>query len=241
MIRKLIPSVTALLVCTALAGAAPILDGLISASEYDFTVDDTYVYGAANETGMDYYMTGLDIDYAAFYRDADNLNFGVLTRDDFMSLGSAGSYVSQTALNLAFYGDDPDLQAKPAPTPLWYINIIMYGDEVDQAVLVQNPTSGDRVTMDLLSGLVKTGSAYSFAPGITSLFDASGPDDGFEFWLDRDLFTVVDPDSAMYFSMQLDDLGAWADDQMKGLIPEPATLGLLGLGAIGLIRRRRIG
>jgi len=43
-----------------------------------------------------------------------------------------------------------------------------------------------------------------------------------------------------YVESQLDGTGNWRDDQLQGLVPEPATLGLMGVGlAIGYVCRRR--
>ena len=51
---------------------------------------------------------------------------------------------------------------------------------------------------------------------------------------------VVDPSAAPFLVMQLDDVGDWRDDQLIRVIPEPATLGLLAIGAVLLLRRRRV-
>jgi len=237
MFRKIILCVTALLCSAVLASAAPILDGNVTQAEYDVTVDDTYVYNGP-ESGKDYFDTGLDIDYAAFDDSLGYLYAGVATKHDLMRAGSPGSYMGQTALNLSFYVSQPDLQATPPDQPLWYLNLIMDDDSLEQALLVENPTVGDRITYDLLSGLVKTGTAYGFDPNIPAKFVHS-IDTGVEIRLDPNVFTVVDPNTAMYFAIQLDDLGDWQDDQMTGLIPEPVSAALLLSGAGLLVRRRR--
>lgn len=237
MLRMLIPGVIALVISAALATASPILDGDVNPGEYGVAVPDTYVFGAPDETGMDYFNSGLDIDSAHFDSDASKLYFGVSTKDTFMPDGSPASYTGQTAVNMAFYETMPDLTASPAASPLWYANLVLSATGVEQAVLVQYPAGEPKVTIDLLSGLKKVGAVYSFDTSIPSKF-VSKFNQGLEISLDMSLL-VVDPTTAPYFSMQLDDLGGWEDDQMIGQIPEPATLGLLAVGAVLILRRRR--
>ena len=164
MVRKLIPCVTALLASAALASAAPILDGIVESvpNEYPVTVSDTYVYNAPDETGMDYYNTGLDIDYVGFDFDTSYLYAGVATKAPLMPGGSPGSMFGQSAVSIAFYTSMPDPQATPPSSPLWYLNLATAGDgSFTQAILVQNPTSGDDITIDLLNGFVSVGSVKS--------------------------------------------------------------------------------
>ena len=244
MFRTLAACVSALLCSAALAGAAPILDGIVSKAEYAVTADDTYVYNAPDETQMEYHDTGLDIDYLGFEIESTYINLGVATKDQYWPGGSPGSMFGQTAVAIAFYTSPPDPQATPPSEALWYLNLATDADgDFTQAMLVQNPVSGDTVSMYLLDGFVSVGAVKSVDPSITAKFAGKvGPDGagkGLEVWLDPTLFTAVDPAAAPYFTMQLDDLGAWPDDQAVGLIPEPGSAALLLLGAGWLARRRR--
>jgi len=235
MLRMLAPGLVAVMLSAALAPAAPIPDGVIGAGEYLVSVQDTYVSTDPNvldETGMDYYDSGLDIDSAHVDADASKLYLGVETKETFMPSGSPESYTGQTALNVAFYSTTPD-------QPLWYANLILSSPtEVEQAILVQYPSGAPKVTIDLLSGLKKVGTVYSFDTSIPAMFQYS-VGESLEISLDMNLM-AVDPTAAPYFVMQLDDLGGWDDDQMFGQIPEPATVGLLAIGAVFLLRRRRV-
>jgi len=233
----LIPGVIALVVSAPLAAAALIVDGDIGAAEYSDPVADNYVYGATDETGMDYFNTGLDIDSAYFDATATKLYLGVSTKDTFMPAGSPASYTGQTALNVAFYETMPNLTASPPDEPLWYANLVLSATGAEQAILVQYPPGGSKVTIDLLSGFKKDSTGYTLDTSIPPKF-AYSVNQGLEISLDTSLM-VVDPITAPYFAMQLDDLGDWKDDQMIAQIPEPATLSLLAIGAVLILRRRR--
>jgi len=238
MLRMLISGLFVLVVSAALAAAAPILDGDIGAGEYTVNIPDTYVASPfLDETGMDYSNTGLDIDSVHLDADASKLYLGVSTKDTFMPAGSPASYTGQTALSVAFYDTDP--MASPPASPLWYANVILSAsDVVEQAVLVQYPSGGPKVTIDLVKGLRTIGGGLpTYDSSILGKF-ACLANQGLEITLDMTLL-VVDPTTAPFFTMQLDDLGGWDDDQMIDQIPEPATVGLLAVGAVFVLRRRR--
>lgn len=243
MSRNIALCALALLCSAALAAAAPITDGLITNTEYANNVADNYVLTAPDESVLPYYDTGLDIDYLGFEIQSGLVNIGVATKQPYLPGGSSGSLFGQTAVAIAFY------TAPPTPTsePLWYLNLATDDDgDFTQAMLGLNPTVGDEVTMHLLDGFVNDNGVKSVDPSITAkFFGMVGPDQpgkGLEVQLNTSLFTQytsVDPNTALYVVMQLDDLGDWPDDQLVGFIPEPTTLGLLVFGAAALIRRRR--
>jgi hypothetical protein len=109
------------------------------------------------------------------------------------------------------------------------LNIVVSADGLDTADLYQYP-GGPKVTTNLLSD---PRFAYAFSQGAVI-------GDALEVSLAKTLFTAIDPNFAPYFVIQLDGGSDWPDDQMVGQIPEPATVGLLALGAVFILRRRRV-
>ena len=241
--------------CVALfasvAWSSPIVDGSVGGTEYQESVSDTYVYGAADETGMTYYGSGLDIEALYFSTGASARYIG-LTVDpiadaqdhSFDPDGSPASYTGQTAFNLSFYVAQPDPEATPSPTPLYYLNLIVSaGNVVEQAVLTEwDATNNWWQKTDLVYGIVFAGGVPTFDPTIPSKFNVQFGQD-----LEISLADGVgglflnDVADAQYFIGQLDDLGGGDDDQIVGHLPEPGTLALLALGAVSLMRRKRRG
>jgi len=243
MLRMLIPGLIVIVLSAALASAAPILDGVIGTGEYTVSVQDTYVStdpAVLDETGMEYFNTGLDIDYVHFDANTAKLYLGISTKDTFSRNGAPppAASIGKTGLSMQFYTTMPDLTASSPTEPLWSATMTLNATEVEQARLVQNLPSDPNVAIDLLSGLIKDGSGYSLDTGIPDKFDYS-VGESLEITLDMSLM-VVDPSTAPFLVMQLDDVGDWRDDQLIDVIPEPATMGLLAIGAVLLLRRRRV-
>ncbi|NLF32585.1 MAG: PEP-CTERM sorting domain-containing protein [Planctomycetes bacterium] len=130
---------------------------------------------------------------------------------------------------LALTVNDPDISRMGGPTSF-------FGRTVLGIVFLGNSS-----LLHELSVVLTANNVYCYVDG-TQLgandFSAA-VDGGLEISLLKDLMPNM---AAAQFDVlaQLDDTGSHADDQLVAFgIPEPATLGLLMLGGLGLIRRRR--
>jgi hypothetical protein len=189
----------------ATSSAAPIIDGMIGAGEYAFSLAD-----AVGEPGLD--NPGLDIKKIYFDKSAGWYSTGLdvvtppLDKD-----GGATSRLYATEYYMVFYDTS-------GTTGKYVLDVMMNAAGVQAVTLVDSATS---LLVPLVAGAdYTTGLGNSFEIGILASKMPNMP---------------VNP----YVFAQLDDTGAAADDQVQGALPEPATLGLLGLGAAAVVAMRR--
>ena len=62
---------------------------------------------------------------------------------------------------------------------------------------------------------------------------------GLEVAISKPLMAAMSGVSSFLFQAQLDDTGSYSDDQIAGMIPEPVTMGLVSIGGLLLLRRRK--
>lgn len=93
-----------------------------------------------------------------------------------------------------------------------------------------NTTHGTELLSNGVSdGSLTVGDDFAAGSGTVSV-DFTIPDGGFEFYGLRFIFTGATADAGEYFAI---------DNVSIGVVPEPATLALLGMGSLAMLRRRR--
>jgi hypothetical protein len=130
--------------------------------------------------------------------------------------GGVTSELGQTAFWTIFYNN-------ARTTPYYRVDVVMDSGGVQSFTLYQR--SGSRWTpVTLASG------DYDYAVG-----------NAIEWRIDKSKMPNLAAEAYPRVFAQLDNTGQAPDDQIEGVVPEPATLGLLGagLGASLLLRRRR--
>ena len=184
------------------------------------TVDGTVAgseYGivvndVAGETGYDFYNTGLDIATMQFDDVGSSAYMALTVVSEPIDInGDPTSFLGATGLAVMFYSNDA------GTIPSYYLEVTMQSSSVDVELMRFTGTGWVDVALGAGDYDVAVGSALEL----------------------RLASTVFNPDDAGYFRAQLDGTGSWDDDQLEGIIPEPMTLALLGLGGIGVLLRRR--
>lgn len=163
--------------------------------------------------GTDFRNTGLDMATNQFDDDDDWGYLAVtVVSPPIRTEGDPWSFLGISVFSIMFYSDIA------ATTPCYYLEVEMIGDYTEVELWEYTASGWDDVDLDP--------SDYAVAV-----------DSALELKISKD---VLDTEVIESFHSQLDGTGAWQDDQIgPGLIPEPATLLLIGAGCIGLLRRRR--
>jgi hypothetical protein len=229
--RHLLGSVAILALCTTTAFSALTVDGTASLAEgYDGWLIDT---NPEPDPTDKYIGTGLDID-TMYFANVNSSRYVAMTVDpinntapfDLDGSPPPDSWTGTTGLSIAFSANAVTLQ------PSYIINMLLspgpggVGVDVDRLEIYE--WNGAWVYTNLLNPV------YA---GTWDLAVAAA----LELRLDEGLL-IGSPASAQYVRAQLDDTGNWDDDQIAGpisFVPEPATAGLLAIGTVGLLLRRR--
>ena len=200
--------------------ASPIADGTIGTGEYSYPplVD-------ASEPAADFYNSGLDIDKVYFDDDGSSRFMGLtVVAPPFDVNGSPSSFAQTTGVALYFYDNQTDVM----PKVYMALNFTAGGFQDDLSFIRE--WNGSSWEQTLFADLT-AGPTDDYEVGTASAMEIS---------ICRDVFEVYDGDVwPGYLRLQLDDTGFQQDDQLEGMIPEPATAVILLIGAGGILLRRR--
>ncbi|MBE3123909.1 MAG: PEP-CTERM sorting domain-containing protein [Planctomycetes bacterium] len=175
----------------------------------------TVLNDVSPENTQDFYNTGLDIASFRLGSDATYDYFAMTVfGPPFDVNGGPTSIDNQTELRAFFYD-------QTGATKAYRVQIITSDDGIEAFNLKSwNGTAWVNVTLGAGDYSVATGNALEFRIAQSKMPSlATNP----------------------YVSAQLFDTGDWQDDRIDGVVPEPATLGLmaLGLGAMIFGRKNR--
>lgn len=195
------------------AWASLIVDGSVNTGEYGYVLADF------EAPGQPYQGTGLDID--SLYYDRANIG-GV----DYVQFGL-------TVAAPASYDVDGDPSSALGESQFWAV--LYDSTHTTRQYRVEISTDASGVTS---FGLAQWGAGWTTVALGVGDYDVS-VGTGLEFRIRAD--KLVGLDMTPYVFGQLDGRGNWPDDQITGVIPEPATLSLMagGLVASLICRRRR--
>lgn len=205
----------ALLVLASSASASLIVDGTVNAGEYQTILTD------GNEPTKNFYQTGFDMDTFQFAKASDAGTeyywmavtvVGPLGSPAIDQDGSDSSFDGQTKWQ-ALFRDNSDTVNQ------YFVQVVMDG--------VGTPTVSLRKW--------QAGAWQAVALGAGDYSVAAG--DALELRIATSKMPSLD--AQPYAKTRLDDTGDLSDDALEGVVPEPATLGLMGLGVVAILAARR--
>ena len=200
------------------ACAAFVAIGLCAAGAWgtpilDGTVDpneyDFVVFDDPNDNLAGIYESGLNITDVRITFDSNHLHVGLSTETTFDPSGSDAHSWGQTWVRMRFFDSN-------VAGPLKH----------DMLLMVQG--GGPNSFLLLMDGNMMVQGTHYW----TQLGDA------FEFKLDRSQLLRSLGDT-FAFEMHLDDTGDDQDDYIAAVVPEPATVSLLAIAGVAVLRRRR--
>lgn len=167
------------------------------------------VFDDPNDNDAGIYESGLDIENVRITLDGNYLYVALSTETPFDPDGSNANSWGQTWVRMRFFDSNVN-------------------DPVEHDMLLMVQGGGPNSFLLLMDGNVMVQGTHYW----------TGLGDAFEFKLDRSA-SLPSLGDTFAFEMHLDDTGEDQDDYIFAFVPEPATVGLLALAGVAVLRRRR--
>lgn len=222
--KKLLAASLLLAVAVSGANAATVLTGTI----FEVTVSDPVSVGSGAQNLVQYIVSAKNISGDAG-----------LNPTTFAGIATGGVVASGQLHNEQFVTGFPVAQQQPSPTGATAANSDVDTHWLAIGTVIASPLTEDVVDENSSdepgdngpNPAVKTGYATALKGG--SAFEGAGP-----FAESIDVLQVVVP-AGTAWNLSLQVAAAGQADDFRAEIPEPATMGLLSLGGLALIRRRK--
>ncbi|MGB2755011.1 MAG: PEP-CTERM sorting domain-containing protein [Phycisphaerae bacterium] len=165
----------------------------------------------APETTADFFNSGLDIQALHFDNSSGSYWMGLpVVNPPIDTNGDPTSFLFRTIFNLIFYDNS-------GTTPSYLVAVDMSGATVSV-------------------GLASWSGVWTPVPLAGGDFNVSVAS-GLELRINQSKMGSLAANP--YVRAQLDGTGSWDDDQLVGVVPEPATMAMLAFGGLALVLRRR--